>query len=746
MFEIKNNYKTKYYIIYMDYVLFNIKNNSLEIVDEKEVLEKLYILEYRPINNDDIEKYSKKDKISEIISDSNIVNKMKNNISQIEDKIPLYDPYSNNIFLINNYNVYRRVINYYYRFPEQELLNQLKDKEKDLNSINQKLTILEERDLNKIKLMIKFMSYFDLDILYVTYMKVFYKYSIPVGKEITTCPRPSFLPQFFHLKPYFTRSEIINKSLNLGIDVNENIKYEDIKNLCQKVIDNEMDFNMLLRHRKYMMGKKSVGIIQYYTLQGSYSMNQYLRNKTTYKHKNIFLENLIRPIWELIKGAPEFDKKYTFYRFVKRDDYLTHLKIGETFIETGFMSTTRNPFNNFEDLFGLILIKINVPPDINGIALCSETISHFPEEQEILFPPLSKFKLIKKDSDCIYYHVNTKFSSKIKTRYEFDWISNDEIKILRDEKEIKPNHIDFLKLERKINISLEDKIKYFKNNFVNEMNQFIITIDKNEYILLTEEFDSTGAYEKFYATKTKKGFSIYTIYEGYVLFFIEFAENEQGISEMHVNYYVKHSAIDPNKIIGDENLIYLYSTIAYFFDIHNVVIYANYMNCNVYNENDDNKSKIFEGSYCLDFYQYFTTNKKRYSDINILNIELYPRFSYYELDFLKTVSPIKIINKEDTEIYQVYNKIYMESNNNNNIIDFYIWLKNHKCHLLDSYVLLIDKILGKNNPFTNDVYNLDPISYLYNRKYIKLYSSRFSILKDIKRDIIKKNTNEFIRE
>jgi hypothetical protein len=729
----------------MTYILFNIKNDLLEIIEEREVLDKLYYLEYRPINNDDIKNYNKKDKIVEIIKEPNIVNDMKKRISQIEDKVPLYDPYSNNIFLINNYNVYRRVINQYYRFPEQELLVQLKDKEKDIKDIKRKLNILEERDLNKMKLMIQFMSYFDLDILYETYMKVFYKYSVPVGKEITTCPRPSFLPQFFHLKPYFTRSEIINKSLNMGIDVKENIKYDDVKKLCQKIIENEMDYNMLLKHRKYMVGKKSVGMIQYYTLQGSYTMNQYLRNKTIYKYKNKFLENLIKPVWELIKDAPEFDKQYTVYRFVKRDEYLSHLKIGETFIENGFMSTTRNPFTNSEELFGLILIKINVPKNVKGIALCLETISHFPEEQEILFPPLSKFKLIKKDSDCTFYHVDTKFSSKIKTRYEFDWVSNDDIKFIREEKHIKSTPIDFLKLERKINISLEEKIKYFKNNYVNDMGQFTININNNEYTILTEEFDSTGAYEKFYATKTKKGFSMYTIYEGYILFFLELSESEKGIDEMHINYYVKHSAIDPNKIIGDDKLIHLYSTIAYFFDIHNVIIYANYMNCEISYEDEDNKSKIFEGSYCVDFYQYFTTNKKRYSDINILNVELYPGFSYYELDFLKTISPEKIISKEDTEIYQVYHKIY-SGINNNNIIDFYIWLKNYKCYLLDSYVLLVDKILGKNNPFTNDIYYLDPISYLYNRKYIKLYSSRFSILKDIKRNIIKKKPNEFNRD
>src|SRR5690606_26150214 len=115
-----------------------------------------------------------------------------------------------------------------------------------------------------------------------------------------------------------------------------------------------------------------------------------------------------------------------------------------------------------------------------------------------------------------------------------------------------------------------------------------------------------------------------------------------------------------------------------------------------------------------------------------LNTELYPLFSYYELDFLKSVSPQKIVLKEDGEIYQVYNKIYLTTKNKDNIIDFYLWLKDYKCYLLDLYVSLIDRVLEQNNPFKKDYYMLDPISFLYNRNYIKTYSSRFTIVKEVK--------------
>ena len=104
-------------------------------------------------------------------------------------------------------------------------------------------------------------------------------------------------------------------------------------------------------------------------------------------------------------------------------------------------------------------------------------------------------------------------------------------------------------------MTLEEKIKYFDDNYVNELFQFNIEMGNNEFVVVTEWYDSTKAYKKYYALETKNGYSIYTIYEGYILFFIELSEIEDGGSQMHVNYYVKYSSFDPNKVVGSENLI-----------------------------------------------------------------------------------------------------------------------------------------------------------------------------------------------
>jgi hypothetical protein len=319
-------------------------------------------------------------------------------------------------------------------------------------------------------------------------------------------------------------------------------------------------------------------------------------------------------------------------------------------------------------------------------------------------------------------------------------VSNDKPKFQRQKTELQLYNVKFLDLERKFELSLIDKIKHFENYYVNKMNQFFVTIGNKEITVISEWYDSTSAYKKFYATETKNGYSLYSLYDNYILFFIELSEDNFE-KQMHVNYYVKYSAIDSNKILGDENLIKFYSSVAYYFDIHSVFIYANYMNCDNTNiDLTENQGALFNGSYCIDFFQYFTEGKKKYSELNILNIELYPAFSYYDFDFLKTINLNKLISKSDGEIFQIYEKIYLPAKNKNNIIDFYIWLINTKCYLLDTFINLIDRII-QSNPFKNDFYSLDPISYLYNRKYIKTYSSRFKTIKNIKRNIINKTLN-----
>lgn len=756
----------------MEYILYNIKNNKLIIIDKNEVFDKLYFLECRVPTKDDIIYAIKNKNVDEKIlkfiksdNEANIINIIKDNISKIEDKMPLYDVYTDNIYLIGKHNVYWRVVYQYYRFPDEHIIDELKKKYDEYkNEMNDKMNDkIFMRKIRKLELMIEFMNYFNIKILYETYIKIFYKYSDFVGKQITMCKNPSFMSHFVHIQPYFTRNQIINLALNYKIDVPKKyIENEDVTKLCSQIKKNQITWKTLLNHQNYILDSGNLGMVQYYTLQGSYFMNKYLRDKST-SYQNKYLETLIKPMWDLVLHAPAFDKSYILYRFVQEDSYLRHLKIGDVFIEDGFMSTTRDPFYRSDMYkFGFILIKIRIPAEKNGIALCLETVSHFPEEQEIIFPPKSKFKLLNTDEDCLYYHTDAQFSSKVKTKYEFEWVENDSIKFDQRKEYNTINDVNFLKIEKSEGITLDEKITYFENNYVNKNGQFEVNIDDNKFIVIAERYNSISAYKKFYAIETETGFSLYSIYKGFILFFIEIGESNNEL-QMHVNYYTRYSSIDPNKIIGDENLIKLYSSIAYYFKIPTVVIYATYMNCdnNINIQYGGGKiqrnfafptkqiennyvNDIKGGSYCVDLYEYLLNGTKKYTNLGILNVELYPRFSYFDLDILKNTDPLKILDKTDRdELYQIYDKAYI-SNNKNTIADFYIWIKNNRCYLLDQYISKIDRLLKNNNPFRNDMYILDPDTYLYNRKYIPYYPSNINIQISVKREVLsnmKENRN-----
>lgn len=735
-------------------ILYYKSDKQLKITDPNQAIDFIYYLEAsiptkKQIKN--IDAYTTDPKIIEyfIKYPKTGITKIKKELSIINNKIPLYDVFSKNLYLIGKFNVYPRVIHQHYRFPTkyfyQKLLQEYQTK-KDQNITD----VLEKRKFRKLLLMIKFLRSFDLDLLEKTYVTVFYFYANEVGKNITTCQRPSFLPHFTHITPYYTRSEVINLALNMGIKL-EDRYYDttDINKLCDIISTNDISAKILLDHQQYIINQKCVGLVQYYTLQGAYFVNQYLRRMISYDYKNEFLENIITAMWDLTNKAPAFDKPYTLYRFISNDNYLRHLQIGDMYTEPGFTSATRDPFYR-SDLykFGFILVKIHVPNNIPGVAICIETISHFPMEQEILLGPLSVLRLDSKDEKISYYHTDEKFKSQVKTRYEFTYIDRKPINFVSRPLYQKTQKINFLRIETSNAITLEEKIRFFINKYANPMFQFISTIGNHDYTIVTERYDSTGAYKNFYAITTQNGFSMYTIKNNYVLFMVELGEIlDKKI--MHVNYYVRHSMIE--KDFQDQEFILFVSGVAYYFGIDQVVIWADYQSCVIAEQkggdlstrqrNFGNKiyqpepvdkfktvnvieNKIMGGTYCIDFYQYLKSNVRKYK--TILHLELQPKFSYYALDKLRTVGKDAILRKDDQdEIYQIYDKIY-QNTSNPNLADFYVWMADHHCYLMEILVFKMERFFRIDNPFHSDYYILDPLMYLYNRKYIDTFPQKIA--------------------
>jgi len=747
----------------MEYILYYKNDKQLKFTNQDDVMEDLYFLKATVPTIEQINAYVKSgtnNKIIKLITakgDPNkLINSIKKRISRIENKIPLYDEYTKNIYLISNTNVYDRVIYNHYRFPNTELYDVLlkrkkklektikdiiaSETDKSLTSSTSTSTSLSKSSTNgnsdpdttirqdiaqknvkkkseffKLNLMIQFLQSFKLDILETTYIKVFYFYANAVGKDITICKRPSFIRWFKHTRPFYSRRELINLALNMELIKSSNKYYdnEGLNKLCEMIRSNDISRKVIIKHQEYIIKDNRIGIIQYYSFQGSYFLNRYLRgNIVTY---NKVYEDIINSMTKLINGAPAFNKSYILYRFVHSDDHIQFLNVGDQYIEPSFISTTRDPFYQPETYkFGFILIKIHIPANVKGVGLCIESYSHFQDEQEIIFGPGSILRLDKKDNNVPYYHIDSKYSTKIETRYEFTYMGRGPLYIEKKDKIKHIEMVDFLAISDIDVMTVGERIKYFMKTYVNTNFQFVVSVGDNKYTMLAEYYDSMNAYRKLYACKTNNGFSMYTIVDNYILFFIEIGETN-GIETIYVNYYFKYASNNKTKNIDDSDFLKFISSIAYWFKIRNVVIYAEYLSCDECY--DENKLKLYYGgNYCVDFYKYLKNKYRRFSNIKapIDSTIVKPMFDYYDLDILFETDPVTILIEKD-EIYQIYDKSYkiLADKARWNLADFYIWIVENQCVYLNDLLGKMYRLYGFVNPFERDLYLCDPYMFLY---------------------------------
>lgn len=679
-------------------ILYFIKDDKFAIVDKNIVMDILYeeIATVKPILNNKLYKYvNGKFELSTVETKIN-VNTIKKNISKINNKIPLYDIYSKQIYMIFKDNIYDYIIYHSYRFPDTQFYNKYIDEPKIINLLNN----------------------FDLKILEQTYVSTFYYYSNKVGKNLTLCIRPSFLPHLHYIKPYYTRSELINIGLNMGIIEPDNIYYDknnNLMDLCKKVQKNDISSDIILKHQEYIVQSKGIHASIYYTFHGSYFMNKYLRSNNDIQ--NALIENNILILWKLIKHAPAFDKPYWLYRFVDNDEHINKLKINDIYTEKSFISTTRDPFyNNDKYQFGFILIKIKVRPNVPGSALCIETFSKFNLEEEIIFPPKTRLRLVAKDNNCKYYHIDSKFKQNIVTKYEFEFVDNLDIHI--DVRTIIVPHIyvDFNKLLKQTYdySNFDILVRNFIKTYVNKNYQFQTTINNILYTCIIEFYNSDSVYAPYYAIKNKNGLSIYiqnpkTMNTSLVL--------EIDVNAIHVNYYSKFSYNDAYFDLNTRESITFISSIAYIFGIDKIIIHPHYNSCSDFINShttklNDQVTRILEmHNYRYDFYTYLTTKQQWFDE----QLTITAGFFYYELDSLHYICPTKILSKDDKDtLYQ----IYINNSNITNITELYVFIvKNHsdKITILESK---INKIFKTNNPFIHDYYILKPLEYLFNNKLI----------------------------
>ena len=243
------------------------------------------------------------------------------------------------------------------------------------------------------------------------------------------------------------------------------------------------------------------------------------------------------------------------------------LKIGDTFTDNGFLSTTRDPFYSpgIDGDFGLILLKINIPKNKKGVGLFLENFSMFPQEEEFLLGAGSKFKLISKDDKFKYYHTNKQFEKKLK-KYEFTYIGSNNVNNIN---QISNSKIPNINID-KLNLIGKDRFALFKLflELCDNMGQFTF----NKKIFISQYFDSESSYQDFYYNSTHNGFIIYHYDNGYPLLSLEFGDI------FVVNFTRTYNYYDTGKNLKDiDNMLDIISYFGRIFKYKNARIYSKYV-------------------------------------------------------------------------------------------------------------------------------------------------------------------------
>ena len=694
---------------------------TFRTVDSLNILDELYY----NLAVLDINKYSK----SELIE-------AKKQISRIDTKIPLFDIYSKNFYLITASNVYSRVIFHHYRLPNKKITDMLS------NTLEKISKTKKDYYFEKLQKNLNYINCYDLQILEQTYYKVFYL-SQPITSDLTSCIKPSFIP-FITTKPYYTKSELINLALNMEINLNENINF-DSDEICTLISSNEISAKEILSHQIYIQENIAKSYVQLYSLLGSYYWNYYIRNKC---FKDLFVEKQIDNLYSIISKAPEFDKDYWLYRFISNDDYLSHLIPGDIFEEKSFISTTRNPFYDPKNnLFGFILIKIKIPKAKEGIGLCIESYSMFSNEEEVLLNP-AILKLIAIKENYHYYHPNSNASKRIKKLYVFEFVDSIKSKpsISCNKYEINPEPIPKINwLESVLDgDDFASKVYYFYRVMLpiyNNKRYFYADIGNQTYLFQAFYLDDNPVYAKYFFLQTNtKSHSIkeeiYFVLQnentGEINLFIELRD------VISVNYINKF--LGTKQIFSDEDLIKFISSMGHFFGIDQIIIHNNYESYYTISTNllKDLKTNILEDSnpdnhaislYSGDF-KYFNIDivnfieKKSIKYRNISGITY--NLKKHHIDFLSKTNAINIFTSiEKTPLFNILNKLIKTTSNKNIKLDeFYLHIHYNFFYLLNELDQLIAYynndifITPESNPWLNSYFILNSEQYLYENNLI----------------------------
>ncbi len=628
------------------------------------------------------------------------------------DLFPLFDIETDDVYLVNSDNLHDRIQNRNYRFIDRLVFHSMNDRLGQYQKIaNDKAETFDKyvykMKYKKLKDAIDFINNFinnsKENIFRKQFEKKYKEYNKSEYKKYTGCRNLGYEPAFpynRHIRTYYSLDEL--EKLRLIYDMKDipNTDYDT----CIEIYRRTLPQSVLFYHQKHMVIKNAVSAIQYYSLLGSYRMNMYLRDMTEFsKYKDINLENLILKLWNTIITAPAFENDFYVYRFINDDSFLYDLKIGDDYIDKGFLSTTRDPFYIFDNYsFGNILMKIKIPKNKIGIGLCMEFMSHFNTEQELLLPPNTVLILKKKDKDVNYKHTNYDFNMEIKRKYEFEIdVKSPKIK-LPVKISIKTPIDPTLEISEKINKTHKDN----KLN-TNKIGQITTKIGNINILLTVETVQISTPYKdrNFFSSDTNKDNTIiYSIGNGKILFFIEITTDNIMFVNANDKYnYISDVTCDENNnIVSDkidkDQFIDFIERLSLIFKCDKIYISSEYIACEVIKGGASKFVDPFGGKFNKEIYSYFK-DKNSYEQNKrlkpLFDIKLLDR--YFDLNMENILEYCDIYDFIQTYRFRLTGEIVINKKNSLSVAEFYIFLIEHKCYLITEMTKYISKYEKANN-------------------------------------------------
>ena len=560
------------------------------------------------------------DKLILDIFNLKITVKDKITLSKYQNLIPMYDIYSQQIYPIKKENIHHRLIDSDYRFISKEIVDwitNLYKKYKDDKNLKE-----------KFKNNLQIIQNYDIDTILETSYKTLYEYSPRLGLLVSICKRKSFDPYIKHLKPYYTKLELIKLGQNMkiidDIDIEKLLNQAYHYKICKTVSSNDVSYDEIKKHTDYIIKNDLISYITFYSFIGSFLYNKVLRDNSNI---SFFLYEGIKKIMDAIKTSPKLENNYYLYRFIWDDSFIRNLNIGDYYIDKAFLSTTRDPFYSpgINGNFGLTLVKINIPKNILGLMI--ENFSLFPKEEEFLLPPNCKLKLISKDDKFKYHHINAEFEKIITKKYEFEY-NETILNIALHPTKVKIKEIDDL---QKYEAHGTNRVMLFKN-FISESNYINIKLNGKKYLLYSMFYDSTetSSYKKLYYNKIKDGLLI-SIYEnGYPYLNIECGK------ELVVNYINQFYFYGKSRQELNEDLLDIVLEIGRIFYYKNAKIISSYKNFSSFSSNTFAYTYFYNDT----LYDYLKNKNKYLSYPFIKN-----NFGWFKIDQIFNSTDVTELNK-----------------------------------------------------------------------------------------------------